>query len=55
MEANDHGQRRNRTATEIATALLPEDPALAAAVDAWAKLPEAIKAGLVAMAKAASK
>jgi hypothetical protein len=31
------------------------DPDLAAVVDAWPNLPEAIKAGIVAMVKAASK
>jgi hypothetical protein len=30
------------------------DPALAAVVDAWPKLPEALKAGILAMVKAAS-
>jgi hypothetical protein len=53
MEANDRGRRRTPTATEIATALLPDDPALAAVVDAWPKLPDAIKAGILAMVKAA--
>lgn len=31
----------------------PLDPDLAAVVDAWPKLPEAIKAGILAMVKAA--
>jgi hypothetical protein len=31
------------------------DPDLAAVVDAWPDLPEAIRAGIVAMVKAASK
>jgi hypothetical protein len=37
--------------------LLPEvaDPDLAAMVDAWSTLPEAIRAGILAMAKAALK
>ena len=30
------------------------DPDLAAVVDAWSELPEAIRAGIVAMVKAAS-
>jgi|SRR5208337_562024 len=36
------------------TGPLPDDPDLAAVVDAWPKLPEAIKACIVAMVKAAS-
>jgi hypothetical protein len=32
-----------------------DDPELAAVIDAWDRLPEAIKAGIVAMVKAASK
>ena len=32
--------------------MLPDDPGLAAVVDAWPDLPEAIKAGIVAMVKA---
>jgi hypothetical protein len=31
------------------------DPDLAAVIDAWDRLPEAIRAGIVAMVKAASK
>jgi hypothetical protein len=38
-------------------ALAPEnpaiDPTLAAVIDAWAKLPEAIRAGILAMVRAA--
>jgi len=41
-------------ATRGATGPLPDDPDLAAVVDAWPKLPEAIKACIVAMVKAAS-
>jgi hypothetical protein len=32
-----------------------DDPALAAVVDTWPELPEAIKAGILAMVKAAAK
>jgi hypothetical protein len=35
--------------------MLPADPELAAVVSAWAGLPEAVRAGIVAMVKAASK
>jgi hypothetical protein len=31
------------------------DPDLAAVIDAWDRLPEAVRAGIVAMVKAASK
>jgi hypothetical protein len=44
---------RPPTATQNATHLLPDDPGLAAVVDAWPDLPEAIKAGIVAMVRAA--
>jgi len=40
-------------ATLGATGPLPDDPDLAAGVAAWPELPEAIKAGIVAMVKAA--
>jgi len=45
---------RPQTATENATRLLPEDSDLASVIEAWDRLPEAIKAGIVAMVKAAS-
>jgi hypothetical protein len=53
QEAVDDAQKRLPTATENATALLPgeTDPRLAAVVDAWPTLPEALKAGIVAMVK----
>ena len=35
--------------------MLPADPDLAAVVDAWDRLPEAVRAGIVAMVKAAAK
>jgi hypothetical protein len=41
--------------TQNATQLLPENADLAAVVKAWDRLPEANKAGIVAMVKAASK
>jgi len=46
---------RPQTATEKATGLLPSDPGLAAVIDAWPELPEAVRAGIVAMVKAAAK
>jgi hypothetical protein len=42
-------------ATESATSLLPDDRDLAVVVAAWPELPEAVRAGIVALAKAASK
>ncbi len=44
---------RPPTATPNATRMLPDDRDLAAVVDAWPDLPEAIRAGIVAMVKAA--
>jgi hypothetical protein len=42
------------TATENATGLIPSDPDLHEIISAWPSLPEAIKAGIIAMVKAAS-
>jgi len=36
-------------------ACYPRIPTLAAVIEAWDRLPEALKAGIVAMVKAASK
>ena len=38
-----------------ATRLLPADPDFAAVVNAWDRLPEAVRAGIVALVKAALK
>jgi hypothetical protein len=46
---------RPLTATENATGLRPTDPGLATVIGAWDELPEALRAGIVAMVKAASK
>jgi hypothetical protein len=35
--------------------MLPADPSLREVVDAWDRLPEAVRAGIVAMVKAATK
>jgi hypothetical protein len=45
---------RAPTATETATRHLPDDSNLAAVVAAWPALPEAIRAGILAMVEAAS-
>jgi len=54
---NESGSIRPLTATQSAThpcqPAVTTDPDLAAVVDAWPELPEAIKAGIVAIVKAA--
>jgi len=35
--------------------VLPADPELAAVIDAWDRLPEAVRAGILAMVRAAAK
>ncbi len=52
---NESGSIRPLTATQNATRLLPDDPGLAAVVEAWPELPEAIRTGIVAMVKAAER
>jgi hypothetical protein len=42
------------TATELLPELLPADPALREVCDAWDRLPEAVRAGIVAMVRATS-
>jgi hypothetical protein len=44
---------RPPTATQTATHLLPDDTDLAAVVAAWPRLPEALRAGIVALVRAA--
>jgi hypothetical protein len=51
VDANDHGRKRTSIATKSATA--PADADLADVVDAWPPLPEAKKAHILAMVKAA--
>ena len=59
LEAHQSVCTRTPTATENAPSLLPEmlpaDPDLAILVNTWDRLPEAVRAGIVAMVKAASK
>ena len=45
---------RPPTATQNATRVLPNDPELADVVAAWDRLPPAVRAGIVAMVKAAA-
>jgi len=57
QDTTDSASIRPLTATQNAThpcqSAVTNDPALAAVVDAWPELPEALKAGIVAMVKAA--
>jgi hypothetical protein len=52
-EANDNAAGRPQDTAQITARLLPEDSDLTAVVKAWDRLPEAIKAGILAMVKAA--
>jgi hypothetical protein len=57
--AKKHPTKGLRVATSPVSTLLPtdtcqNDPDLAAVVAAWSDLPEAVRAGIVAMVKAAS-
>ena len=52
--ADSSASIRPLTATQNATRLLPDDPGLAAVVESWPNLAEALKAGIMAMVKAAS-
>jgi hypothetical protein len=52
QEATDNDQKRLPVTTQITTRPLPEDADLAAVIDAWDRLPEAIKAGILAMVRA---
>jgi len=54
MQPNETAPICTPTATEIATTFgTVADPDLAAVVEAWPDLPEAIRAGIMAMVKAA--
>jgi hypothetical protein len=55
MDADDRGRERPPSATETATILLPGDPGLATVLEVWDRLPEALRAGIVAMVKAAGQ
>jgi hypothetical protein len=55
MQPNESGSNRTQTATRIATAgHVVADPDLVGVVDVWPTLPAAIKAGILAMVKAAA-
>ncbi len=55
QRATQADPKRPSTATENATGVLPADPELAAVIDAWDRLPEAVRAGILAMVRAAAK
>jgi hypothetical protein len=44
--------KSHQTATKSATFSEPSDPELALVMDAWGRLPEAMRAGILAMVKA---
>jgi hypothetical protein len=52
--ATTNGNTRPGCATESATSSLNDDPDLAVVVAAWPELPVAVRAGIVAMVKAAT-
>jgi hypothetical protein len=56
QEPTDSAQKRPPTATQNAPRLLPEDadPELAAVVHGWPKLPEALKAAVMAILRSTS-
>ena len=55
MQPHESGSIRLPNATEIATTdSIVADPDLAAVVKAWPELPEALKAGILAMIKTVS-
>ncbi len=51
--ANNLGQAAHDLAHHLPTDTCKTDPDLAAVVDAWLELPKALKAGIVAMIRAA--
>jgi len=55
QQATPNVIRRPPRATKSATGALMDDPELAAVIDAWDRLPEAVRAGIVAMVKVAAK
>jgi hypothetical protein len=55
QEATGPAPTRPQTATPNATRALPDDPGLGLIVERWEQLPEAVRAGIVAMVKASGK
>jgi hypothetical protein len=55
QDTTDNEQKRPLRATQSATHPLPEDADLAAVTQAWDRLPDAIRKGIVAMVEAASQ
>ena len=54
-DAHQPVHKRPPTATVLLPEMLPADPDLTAVIDAWDRLLEAVRAGIVAMVKAAGK
>ena len=54
QEPTANGQKRPLTATENATGQAATDVDLAAVIEAWDRLPEVLRAGIVAMVKTAT-
>jgi len=54
QQATPNVIRRPPRATKSATGPLKDDPDLAAVIDAWGRLPEAVRAAIVAMVRATS-
>ncbi len=54
QQATENNAVRPLRATRVATPLLPDDPDLAAVVVAWPDLPDALRAGILAIIKAAA-
>jgi len=52
-EENAHSENCAAAGAAVGSENTPIDPDLAAVVDAWPKLPEAIRAGILAMIRAA--
>jgi hypothetical protein len=53
-ETNENDAERPPVTAQITTRKLPDDPDLAILIEAWDRLPEAFRAGIVAMVKAAT-
>jgi len=55
QQATQSALKRPQRATRGATRHLPDDPGLTVVIDAWDRLPEAVRAGIVAMVRASAR